>query len=84
MTVSELSFNESFSRTPGGVTEKFQPLGGGIDPGTSGALSERASFTPSEWNDINIACITPVFQIAESAFCKKNLLMNIQVSGSVT
>ena len=34
MKVSELSFNESFSRSPVGVTEKFQPTGGGIEPGT--------------------------------------------------
>ena len=47
MKVSELSFNESFSRTTVGVTEKFQPTGGGIDPGTFGTQNKRATFTPT-------------------------------------
>ena len=42
-----MTFNESFSRTPLGVTEKFQPTVGGIDPGTFGTLNECATFTPT-------------------------------------
>ena len=47
LDVSELSFIESFSRTPVGVTEKFQLTGGGIDPGTFGTLNECPTFTPT-------------------------------------
>ena len=50
MEVSELSFNESFSRTPVDVTEKIQPTVGGIDPGSFGTLNEHAIFTPTRDN----------------------------------
>ena len=41
------AFDESFRvflKVPG-VTKRFHPAGGGIDPGTLGTLSERATFT---------------------------------------
>ena len=43
MKVSELSFNESFSMTPVGVTEKFQLTEGGID---ARARYLHINFTP--------------------------------------